>query len=88
MGETPSLSTESSTSAVSLSGSVLSPSTDTPSRRSCSRMKRPICSSPTRVSNAERRPSLAVPTAMLAGHPPTDLAKEAISSNREPFCWP
>jgi hypothetical protein len=49
----------------------------TPSRASCSRMKRPICSSPTRVSSAERSPSRAVPIAMLAGQPPTDLAKEA-----------
>ena len=40
------------------------------------RMKRPICSSPTRVISADFSPSRAVPMAMLAGQPPTDLAKE------------
>jgi hypothetical protein len=51
-------------------------------------MKRPICSSPTRVNSADFRPSRAVPMAMLAGQPPTDFAKEPISSSREPICWP
>ena len=88
IGETPSSSTESRTSAVSRSLSVVMPSTDTPSRTSCSRMKRPICSSPTRVSSAERRPSRAVPTEMLVGQPPTALVKDAMSSSREPICWP
>ena len=37
------------TSAVSRLGSVMMPSVATPSRAICSRMKRPICSSPTRV---------------------------------------
>ena len=40
------------------------------------------------VSSADFRPSLAVPTAMLAGQPPTDFAKEPMSSRREPICWP
>jgi hypothetical protein len=25
---------------------------------------------------------------MLVGQPPTDLAKKAMSSSREPICWP
>ena len=33
-------------------------------------------------------PSRAVPMAMLVGQPPTDLAKEAMSSSREPICLP
>ena len=69
-------STASSTSAVSRSGSTATPSIATPSRGSCSRMKRPNCSSPTRVISADFRPSRAAPMAMLAGQPPTDLAKE------------
>ena len=46
------VATPRSTSAVSRSGSVATPSVATPSRASCSRMKRPICSSPTRVISA------------------------------------
>ncbi len=65
------------TSAVSRSGSVMMPSMATPSRAICSRMKRPICSSPTRVETADLRPRRAAPIAMLEGQPPTDLAKRA-----------
>ena len=51
-------------------------------------MKFPICSAPTRVISADFKPSRAVPMAMLAGQPPTDLAKLPMSSSRLPICWP
>ena len=43
------------------------PSSATPSRVSCSRMKRPNCSSPTPVMRPHFRPSRAAPMAMLVG---------------------
>ena len=43
---------------------------------------------PTAVITALFRPSRAAPMAMLAGQPPTDLAKLPMSSRREPICWP
>ncbi len=77
IGETPSASTASSTSAVSRLSSVVIPAVSTPSRASCSLMKPPICSAPTRVISADFSPSRAVPTAMLAGQPPTGLGEAA-----------
>ena len=76
------------TSDVSRAGSVLTPVTSTPSRAHCSRMKRPMCSSPTRVMSPLFRPSRAVPMAMLVGQPPTALEKLAMSSRRPPTCAP
>ncbi len=60
----------------------------TPSRCSCSRMKRPICSLPTRVINPALSPSRAQPIAMFVGEPPTALRNVSISSSRPPICWP
>jgi hypothetical protein len=76
------------TSEVSLTGSVRMPATSTPSRAQLSRMKRPICSSPTRVIRPLLKPRRAVPMAMLVGQPPTALEKVAISSRRPPTCTP
>ena len=64
------------------------PFVSTPSRSSCSRMNRPMCSSPTRVITPDFRPSRAVPMAMLAGQPPTAFENVAMSSSRPPTCWP
>src|SRR5690606_17781186 len=75
-------------SAVSRAGSVMTPGVETPSRWSCSRMKRPKWSSPTRVSSPVRSPSRAPPTAVLVGLPPMYLAKDCMSSRRPPVCSP
>jgi hypothetical protein len=77
-----------STSAVSRSVSVLTPRTSTPSRASSSRMKRPMCSSPTRVMSADFSPSRAVPAAMFVGEPPMYFWKLPMSSSRPPTCAP
>ena len=58
------------TRAVRRSGSIFTPRVSTPSRASCSRMKRPMCSSPTPVITADFNPSRAVPQAMFVGEPP------------------
>ena len=85
----------SSTSAVSRSGSVITPRVSTPSRASSSRMKRPMCSSPTRVISADFSPSRAVPAGDVGGRaadvflkrphvlqPPADL--RAVKIDRGP----
>ena len=75
-------------SAVSRRGSVATWLTSTPSAASVSRTNRPLCSSPTRVSMAGRRPRRAHPTAVFAGEPPRYLAKLNMSSRRPPVCSP
>jgi hypothetical protein len=72
------------TMAVRRSGSVLMPLTSQPSRASDSTRKRPMWSSPTRLSMADLSPSRAVPKAILADEPPRYLAKLLTSSRRAP----
>ena len=76
------------TSAVSRSGSTFTPRVSTPSRASCSTMKRPMCSSPTPVITADFSPSRAVPQAMLVGEPPMYFEKHPMSSSRPPIWSP
>ena len=51
-------------------------------------MKRPMCSSPTRVITAARIPSRASPAAMLVGEPPMYFLNDAMSSSRPPTWAP
>ena len=78
----------SSTSAVSRSGSTFTPRTSTPSRRSSSVTKRPMCSSPTAVITADLIPRRAVPQAMFVGLPPMYFSNERMSSSRPPTWAP
>src|SRR5688572_17449959 len=76
------------TSAVRRRASVTTCETSTPSAASVSRTKRPLCSSPTRVSIATFSPRRLAATPVLAGLPPRYLAKLAWSSSRAPICSP
>ncbi|XQU70900.1 DUF1534 domain-containing protein [Cupriavidus sp. H18C1] len=71
---------------VSRASSICTWLTSQPSRRSVSSRKRPFCSLPTREIIAERKPSRAVPKAILADDPPRYLAKVLAASRLQPIC--
>ena len=79
---------ERKTSAVSRCGSVFTCETSTPSAASVSRTKRPLCSSPTRVSIATLSPRRLAHTPRVGGRAAEVLGEGVWSSSRPPICSP